>query len=193
MAGSWPRDSAAHASRAQTARAKPIRAHGGRPFGTPWRPPAGPVRSEPSPSVASNTAWSSSMRPVTPLRPATLWNDTRPAEDAERLTRLLGAEPVGDVDGSATGRLLHGVQVGLAPPNGTRPCAVRRGGPAAARLPHRTPDRSRNDRSRRRLGDGLVVACQRPIPRRDPGAAQASSCRRSSSRRSWARTRSRAP
>lgn len=26
-----------------------------------------------------------------PLRPATLWNDTRPAEDAERLTDLLGA------------------------------------------------------------------------------------------------------
>lgn len=26
-----------------------------------------------------------------PLRPATLWNDTRPAEDAERLTRHLGA------------------------------------------------------------------------------------------------------
>ncbi|MEX1169938.1 MAG: xylulokinase, partial [Chloroflexota bacterium] len=27
-----------------------------------------------------------------PLRPATLWNDTRPAEDAERLTRQLGAQ-----------------------------------------------------------------------------------------------------
>jgi xylulokinase len=27
-----------------------------------------------------------------PLRMATLWNDTRPAEDAERLTRLLGAD-----------------------------------------------------------------------------------------------------
>ena len=65
---------------------------------------------------------------------------------------------MGDADGSATGRLLHGVQVGLAPPDGARACSVCRGGPAAARLPDRTPDRSRDDRSRGRLGYGLVVA-----------------------------------
>ena len=93
-----------------------------------------------------------------PLRDAILWNDTRPAPDAERLTAVLGAER-------------------WAERTGLRPIAsftvskwawLRRTEPATAaatkaiRLPHdylteRLTGRGR-DRSRRRLRDRLVVA-----------------------------------
>ena len=49
-----------------------------------------------------------------PLRGAILWNDTRSAEDAERLTEPARGGDLGELDRAPAGRLVHRLQVGLA-------------------------------------------------------------------------------
>ena len=106
---------------------------------------------------------------------------------------------LGAADRAPAGRVVHGLQVGLAPADGARGRPGHGGDPAAARLPDRTADGARHDGSQRRVRDRLVVAVDGPLPRRDPVApggrpARSATCRRSSGRRrSPARSRRRRP
>ena len=54
-----------------------------------------PAKSGRSPSAASSMGWSPSTATERRSVPASLWNDTRAAEDAERLTERLGAPSLG--------------------------------------------------------------------------------------------------
>ena len=67
-----------------------------------------------------------------PLRDASLWNDTRAAADAERLTEELGAAALGEPHRSPPERLVHGLEVGVAPSHRARDRGRRQGRPAAA-------------------------------------------------------------
>ena len=157
-------------SAAPAAPARPTLASGGRRSGRPCRPPAcaGDV-------AAIAVAGQQHGLVVldghgSPLRPASLWNDTRAAQDAERLTESARGGDLGAADRTAAGRLVHGLQVGLAAADRARGRPGDGGDPAAARLRHRTADR---DTAR-----PTAATCPGPAGgRRRPGDTSTRSCR----------------
>ena len=168
------------------------RANGGRRFDGARRDRSGRARSARSRSPVSSTGWSSSTATASPLRKASLWNDTRAAEDAERLTEPPRGGDLGAPDRAPAGRFVHRLQVGLATANRAGPRPGGRRDPAPARLPDRAADRARHDRPGRRLRHRLVVAVGRASTWTRSCACPRSTCRPSCCRRSWARRRWRA-
>ncbi len=125
-----------------------------------------------------------------PLRDASLWNDTRAAADAERLTEELGAERWARLTGLRPNASFTVSKWAWLRRTEPAVAAAAPGRPAAARLRHRPADRRGRHGPGRRVGDGLVVAHDRRLraghPRPPVGrAATPTSCRDSSARASW--------
>ena len=122
------------------ARARPIRANGGRRSGRRSRRRVAPRTSQPSRSGASSMGWLCSARMANPCA-RRCSGTTRVPRHRRRRSRKRSAPSGWRTEWAPAGGLVHGNEVGLAARARADDRRRNRSDPVAARLPDRTPHR----------------------------------------------------